>query len=295
MFILSLYLLGPGQYCLFIFISNLTFLFYVLYHSWLLRLVSSLGRWSWVYSLSCGLWVRRFSCSSSSWFRSPSFCSVLLFPFVFPCRLLLFLSLCHLLFLLRFRIVLFLLLWSLPRSFPFPLSLLLSPLLLLWSPLFFLCLFMHLPSLFPCILMSSVAFSSPPSCLSSALLSSVLHRRLWPYLRLFPRCIFCCSIFPFFVISFPFSGSFCSPFVFYRFSCHLCPFAYSCSFCVMCPLFGDYGSLFRGWRFCLILVFLRRWGGGGGVPHVLRPVNVSGIQGASFSFAGSSPFRGGDQ
>ena len=115
-----------------------------------------------------------------------------LFPFAFPCCVLLFLR-CLLLFLLLFRLVLLLLLWSLTRSLPFTLSLL----LLLRSPLFFLRLLMYLPPsflLFPCLL-SLLLFRLRVFPLP--LLLSVLALRLQPFSCFLP--LFVSSIAPSFL------------------------------------------------------------------------------------------------
>ena len=130
-----------------------------------------------------------------------------LFPFIFPSCLLLFLSLCCLIFLLRFHLVLFLLLRSLPRSFPFPLSFSCHPSYysgrlssFFTSSYVFLLYFLS----FPCLL-SLLLFRLPvfplPSCRLFCIVSS---GRLFVFFLVY---LFCCSTFPFGLVSSPFSGS----------------------------------------------------------------------------------------
>ena len=160
--------------------------------------------------------------------------------------------------------------------------------------------FLRLPCLFPFLPLSSVSSSFSPSCLSSVLLSSFLHCRLRLSLCLFPRLFLLL--------------------LHLCFRCHL-PSLLWLLLWFLWVLLLSLSLLSSLLSLHLLLLLLRRllplwwlWfliprptflpgqgcssafgGGGGGVTSCPEVVNVSGTQGASFSFAGTLAFRGGDQ
>ena len=164
------------------------------------------------------------------------------------------------------------------------------------SPIFFLMLLIRLPSLLPSIPLSSVASSFPPSGLSSALLSSVLDRRLQPSRSLF-LCLFYYSLFPFDVVSSAFSGS--SYFFFFSLSqgssaptsSSIVPPVTSVPSPTLAPSVSFAPSLMTTvlqLNFCLIPAFLRCWGG---LPHVLMMLMFQAPRVPPFRL----PFQGGYQ